>query len=246
MCLRQEIYDQGQFLFRWRSYFPLIFIGFIVLVILLNPAERAATGSTTYRALMCLFLSLAGLAMRVYTVGHVPGRTSGRNTKKQLADKLNTTGVYSVVRHPLYLGNFIVGLGIVLFTGIWWLSAVYSLSFYLYYERIMVAEEEFLRSRFGAAFERWSVDTPAFFPRMTGYVKPDLPFCFRTVLKREYPGLLAMLLSFTLIDAVMVLAEGHAMKVHSLWLYLLSGGAVIYLVLKTLKKNTRILHIPGR
>lgn len=246
MCLRQEIHDQGQFLFRWRSYFPLFFIGFMVLVILLHPAKRAVTGSPTYRALICLFLSLGGLGVRVYTVGHVPGRTSGRNTKKQLADRLNTTGLYSVIRHPLYLGNFVIGLGTVLYTGIWWMSAVYTLSFYLYYERIMVAEEEFLRNRFGSDFERWSKKTPAFIPRLKGFQKPRLSFCLRTVLKREYPGFLAILLLFALLDAVMNFTDGRVLYVHPLWLSLLPGGAFVYLVLRTLKRRTRILHVPGR
>ena len=32
--------------------------------------------------------------------------TSGRNTHDQVADSLNTSGIYSIVRHPLYVGNF--------------------------------------------------------------------------------------------------------------------------------------------
>ncbi|MGC9453013.1 MAG: methyltransferase family protein, partial [Oceanipulchritudo sp.] len=50
--------------------------------------------------------------------------TSGRNTKQQVAYSLNTTGFYSVVRNPLYLGNFFMYLGIALFTHHWWLVLV--------------------------------------------------------------------------------------------------------------------------
>lgn len=246
MCLRQEIHDQGQFLFRWRSYFPLLFMAFMVAAIMANPAGRIDSNQAWYRAMACLSLSLGGLVVRVHTVGHVPGRTSGRNTKIQLAERLNTTGLYSVVRHPLYLGNYLAGLGLVFYTGIWWMAAVYTLSFYLYYERIMVAEEEFLRGRFGSSFEQWSAATPAFLPRLGRFKKPDLAFCLRTVLKREYPGPFATLLTFTLLDAVMAASQGHGMRVNIIWIYLLSGGALVYLVLRTLKRRTRILHVPGR
>ena len=123
---------------------------------------------------------------------------------------------------------------------------MYTLSFYLYYERIMVAEEEFLRNRFGSDFERWSEKTPAFIPRLKGFQKPRLSFCLRTVLKREYPGFLAILLLFALLDAVINFTDGRVLYVHPLWLSLLPGGAVVYLVLRTLKRRTRILHVPGR
>lgn len=46
------------------------------------------------------------------TIGQVPKGTSGRNTSQQVADTLSTDGVYSVVRHPLYLGNFLMCMGV--------------------------------------------------------------------------------------------------------------------------------------
>ena len=245
MALKEEFRNQGQFFFRWRSYFPLIFACFMVLVVLSEtrwPGARPAPE----RTLAALFVSFLGLALRVYTIGHVPARTSGRNTKKQLAEKLNTTGLYSVVRHPLYLGNYFAGLGIVLFTGVWWLTVVYTLVFYLYYERIMVAEEEFLMCRFNETFQRWSDDTPAFWPRLSGFVRPELPFCFRTVLKREYPGFLASILSFALLDAAMSYSNAHIWKVRPFLAILLSGCVVLCLALRFLKKQTRVLHVSGR
>ncbi|MGB8874133.1 MAG: hypothetical protein WCC75_12145, partial [Desulfobaccales bacterium] len=44
--------------------------------------------------------------------GLPPRGTSGRNTQGQVAETLNTTGIYSLVRNPLYLGNFLIWLGL--------------------------------------------------------------------------------------------------------------------------------------
>jgi len=74
-------------------------------------------------------VSCVGLGTRILTIGHTPQRTSGRNTKAQVAETLNTTGLYSMLRQPLYLGNFFMGLGLAFFAHLWWLTLLYSLVF---------------------------------------------------------------------------------------------------------------------
>ena len=64
-------------------------------------------------------LTLSGLALRAYTVCTTPKGTSGRNTARQVADHLNTKGIYSVVRHPLYLANYLIWAGILLLLILW-------------------------------------------------------------------------------------------------------------------------------
>ena len=63
-----------------------------------------------------IIISFLGEAIRIFTVAYTPAGTSGRNTKQQLADTLNTTGIYSLLRHPLYLGNFFMFLDTFIFT----------------------------------------------------------------------------------------------------------------------------------
>jgi len=147
-------------------------------------------------------VSFAGFLIRCITIGYVPEGTSGRNTKQQRADRLNTTGMYSVVRHPLYLGNFLIILGMMMFTQVWWIVLISVLMFWIYYERIIFAEEEFLRKKFGNLFLEWAEKTPAFLPRIKKWQKPDLPFSFRTVLNREYTGFFIITSSFTLLEII--------------------------------------------
>ena len=44
---------------------------------------------------------------------------------------------------------------------VWWLPVIYSLAFWIYYERIMFAEEAFLRQKFGETYRRWAATTPS-------------------------------------------------------------------------------------
>ena len=96
--------------------------------------------------------SVLGFLVRFYTIGTTPKGTSGRNTKEQVADVLNSSGMYSMVRHPLYLGNYLIWLGISLASFNIYFAVIMSLLFWLYYERIMFAEERFLERKFGDDF----------------------------------------------------------------------------------------------
>jgi protein-S-isoprenylcysteine O-methyltransferase Ste14 len=92
----------------------------------------------------CFLISLLGLSVRVFTVGAAPRGTSGRSTRKPRAVVLNTTGMYSIVRHPLYTGNYLIALGTSLFSRTWALPIIVSLAFILHYQRVIFCEEEYL------------------------------------------------------------------------------------------------------
>ncbi len=245
MPLKEEFVRSGDWLFRRRSYLPLV-LALIFALGILYGGRRIAGAAGTGRALVCLAVSSLGLALRIFTVGHAPAGTSGRNTEGQIAEVLNSTGMYSVVRHPLYLGNFFMWLGISMYSGLWWAVVVTILIFEVYYERIMFAEEEFLRGRFGEDYENWARNTPAFFPHLRKWKKPQLPFSARNVLKREYSGFFAMICSFTFIDVLLNLEAKQGPAPNLFWRVAMAAGLVIYIVLRTLKKKTRLLSVDGR
>jgi protein-S-isoprenylcysteine O-methyltransferase Ste14 len=84
--------------------------------------------------ILCLFVSFFGFFIRCYTIGYVPEGTSGRNEKNQKADSLNTDGIYSLMRNPLYFGNFFMYLGVTMFVRLWWVCLIYGLLFMIYTE----------------------------------------------------------------------------------------------------------------
>ena len=71
--------------------------------------EKDAISYNLTEEMIFLAVSLLGEAIRIITVGHAPRNTSGRNTTEgQVADVINTSGIYSIIRHPLYVGNFLL------------------------------------------------------------------------------------------------------------------------------------------
>jgi hypothetical protein len=186
------------------------------------------------------------LFFRILVVGHTPQNTSGRNTREQIAEVLNTTGWYSVVRHPLYLGNYLMGLGIALFPFVWWMPVIYTLSFALYYERIMVAEEDFIRDKFGEDFEKWSEVTPGFFPAFSKWDSPSLEFSFKNILRREYSSLFALVLCFSILDLIGNYLVEQRFYLVPVWNNLFWITLAVYLILRTLKRHTTMLDVKGR
>lgn len=154
--------------------------------------------------------------------------------------------MYALVRHPLYLGNYLMWLGPALFPRSWSVAAIVTLVFWLYYERIMLAEEEFLRRRFGEAYERWAAVTPAFIPALRRWQPPALPFSLRNVLRREYSGVFGVVATFTALEVLSDLFATGRLTLDRLWAGLFGAALVLYLVLRTLKRSTTLLNVEGR
>jgi hypothetical protein len=195
---------------------------------------------------LCLVIAFVGLGVRAATVGFVPARTSGRNTATQVADALNTTGMYSVVRHPLYLGNAITLLGVTMLFACWWLVLIVLLAFGLYYERIMLAEEDFLRRQFGESFEAWAARVPAVIPNPRGWQRPALPFSLRTVIRREYHGAVGILATFAVMHYLGDLAIARQLNPDPRAVGYAIVAALVFSVCRYLKKRTGVLRVQGR
>ena len=246
MPLREEFQKSGNLLFKGRSYFPLI-LGAIFLIALRNfryPYHQHYLDRLW--EFLCLAVSFFGLWIRAYALGYVSKGTSGRTTSQPSADSINTSGIYSIVRHPLYLGNFFIWLGITLSIHVWWFTMIAVLLFWIYYERIMFAEEEFLRGKFGDTYLKWAEKTPAFIPSLKNWQPPSLPFSFKMVLRREYSGFFAIIVAFTVLDFIEESFVHHQLEIDWVWLVMFLIGLTVYLTLRTLKKKTKLLNVEGR
>ena len=113
-----------------------------------RPGARAAGSTSPGKAAACCWRWADSACARRRSAS-CPATPRGAIPAGRWPSTLNTSGLYSVVRHPLYLGNYLMWLGVALFSRTWWAPVIVSLVFWLYYERIMFAEEEFLRRQFG-------------------------------------------------------------------------------------------------
>lgn len=233
MALREELKVQGDFLFRYRSYFPLLLLVIGLVMIMF------AKGSQSWMEDPAIFVGLLGLFIRVNAVGYSGKNTSGRNTDQgQVADMLNTKGLYSIIRNPLYVGNYFMWLGIAMLSCSLWFVGVFTLIFWIYYERIVYAEEEFLRNKFGEVYLQWAASTPIFIPFKLKWQKSDSPFLWRKVLKQEKNGFLALFLVFFLFELLGQWRETQQWIISKPWLLIMVIISTIsYILIKLLKKR---------
>ena len=216
-------------------------------IIMMYMGNRQAILFDMRDELVFLGVSFFGQFIRILTVGYTPRNTSGRNTiSGQIADEINVTGIYSLLRHPLYLGNFFMWLGPVLFLRSVCFTIVFGLLYWLYYERIMFAEEQYLRRKFGDIYDKWSETVHSFIPYSFKYIPAKLPFSVRNVLKREYNSFFSVFVIFTLLDLFRNYILSEQIYLTGMWIYLFASAFVIWIVVRTIHKGTRWLEVKGR
>lgn len=105
------------------------------------------------RIIAGFMIAALGQAWRIYAAGVI-------YKNKRLA----TTGAYSLVRHPLYLGNFLILAGFTLACANGAVVAVVALFLLFYYPAAIRYEDHKLQGLFGEEWQAWGTRTPAMFP----------------------------------------------------------------------------------
>lgn len=239
--------DSGHadWLLRSRRYAPLLIVPVVALAVIgyAWPFDSLEFHETW--EIRCLLLSFVGLAIRMLAAGHMPGNSSGPENSR-LTSTLNTDGLFSIVRHPRYLADFGIGLGVVLIPFVWWLPVIYSLAFCLYFTRIIGIEEEGLRKKFGKRFDEWAAVTPALFPRLSQWRPANRPFSIRTALKHEHPGLFIVIALHSSIEWLEHLILDRRVMLEVFWIVLAVVGLTAYLLVRHLEKHTHVLNVQPR
>lgn len=170
-------------------------------MIIKNPGLFFDT-SITILEILAISICLIGLIIRICTVGFTPANTSVRNKDGgQVADIVNTTGNYIIARHPLYLRNSFMWLGISFLTGDIWFLLAFSLAYWIYYECILNAEEQFLIRKFGEKFTLWASTRPAFIPIFSKWTSANLTLVGKRYLKKKRTVFLRYFFWFQLLIA---------------------------------------------
>lgn len=248
MALIHSLEKNGNILFKYRGQIPVVLFALAIPVVYFTDYQFVEYDDTMFWVLLiiCSLISFIGQAIRGIAIGTSNKHTSGRNTKEQVAEALNTKGIYSMVRHPLYLGNYFMWIGIVMYTFNIWYVAVVSLLFWLYYERIMFAEERFLERKFGKEYVDWSMTVPAFWPSGKNYVKNPIPFSMKTILRREYSGITATIIGFLFVDLLRNFFADGSLEWKNNYTIVLVVALSITLILRTLKHKTKVLFEADR
>jgi protein-S-isoprenylcysteine O-methyltransferase Ste14 len=171
----------GNFLFHYRNgLFPLVYA-------LLFLKSRPVVGDYRLAAVLGFFVALAGQFLRAVTIGLEYIIRGGRG-RQVYAEKLVQGGIFAHCRNPLYVGNFVILLGIgiasnsSLFLGI-------GMPFFAFaYCAIIAAEENYLRNKFGKEFDDYCARVNRLVPNFSGLGQTltGMKFNWRRLITAEY------------------------------------------------------------
>lgn len=159
----------GNLFFKWRSYTPIPLL--IAMLVLARP--------TLLTIVAGMLIAATGELTRIWAVSYAGGAT---RTLTPGVGRLITGGPFGHVRNPLYLGNFLLSLGLLvaawpakwsfMVTGsfeIPWLLPVFLTAFATQYGFIVALEEDTLRASLGQVFADYCKTVPRWLPRLASY-----------------------------------------------------------------------------
>jgi len=154
----------GQFFFKHRSYTP---IPLLLAVLIL--ADTTWTSFLTGLTIMFL-----GESMRFWGVLYAGSAT--RTTGEVGAGRLVTDGPFAHVRNPLYVGNFLLSLGLTVMSRAWmpWMLLVFLFLFGIQYAFIVKEEEGFLAKQFGDQYAEYCQHVPRWILKIRGFTNSEL------------------------------------------------------------------------
>ena len=236
----------GDFLFKYRGQIPILLFLLVIPFILKTDYTLFSEKTIQINNTTSIIISFFGIIIRFYTVGKTPAGTSGRNRNKQIANKLNTKGTYSITRNPLYFGNYLIWLGISIYSLNTYFTILISFFFFMYYGKIIETEEKYLLKKFGNTFIKWKKKTPRFFPSFNYYKAEKYSFSVKTILKREYSSILATIFSFFYISTLINIKTHSDYLINKQWLITLLITSILTIILRMIKKKTSFLDQKGR
>lgn len=154
---------------------PLGFVTAILFLMFSKPSwQTIAIGAP---------IALCGVAIRAWASGHLRKNA-----------ELAISGPYAYTRNPLYLGSFVLAVGVVICGGSWWLAALLLGFFLAVYVPVMQAEAAHMHELFPRDFAAYEQNVPLFLPRLTPWQRSAARFDQQLYLKyREYRALLGLL-----------------------------------------------------
>lgn len=188
----------GQWFFRHRNaLFPVIFVlvvPFCRPAVILGPAWDRALG------LAGVVVALAGELVRLATIGFQYIERGGRN-KQIYASFLAQRGMYGLSRNPMYVGNILIAIGLVMVAGS---PSVYLLllPFFLFvYWAIIRAEETYLLGRFGDDYARYCAQVNRWLPTWRNVERAfaNMRYDWRPAVRKELSTITGLLTALILL-----------------------------------------------
>ena len=161
----------GNFFFKYRNW---IFIIFYAALFIPSPplfsSNRFGENYYWLPIISGLVITVTGQLIRGATIG-LAYIVRGGKDGKPYADGLVTEGIFTHCRNPLYVGNILMLLGVGILANSLFYTAVMMPIFLFIYQAIVLAEENFLRGKFGPGFDAYCKAVNRWIPNLSGIGK---------------------------------------------------------------------------
>jgi len=181
----------GDFLFRWRGELAIPLI--IAAVALAEPLGRTFA--------LGLAITIAGEGIRLSALRHIGPKS--RRKARSGSHTIVRSGPYGWTRNPLYLGNFVMTVGLLVATNRPALYLVGTALFFVHYMLIIKAEETALSKQFGEDYQRYLREVPRLLPLPPREkVAGPAPYTLSDIFMPEVNTIVTFEIAFALVGAV--------------------------------------------
>lgn len=234
----------GNFFFKYRNW---VFILFYAALFLPSPTlfSKDVFGENYlwYPIAAGLIITVTGQLIRGLTIG-LAYIVRGGKEGKPYADGLVTTGIFSHCRNPLYVGNILMLLGVgILANSLFYVGIMIPLFLFIY-QAIVLAEENFLRGKFGSGFDAYSRDVNRWWPKISGLLSTVRSMEFkwkRWILKEHTTQYIWLAGIFLILFLQYPEISNHETDVRNQYIIIsLALLTFIYIMIRILKKTGRM------
>lgn len=161
----------GNFFFKHRNWLFIFFYGALFIPSWpIVSKEKCGVDYLWWPIITGLIVTIGGQLIRGLTIGLAYIVRGGREGKPY-AEGLVTDGIFNHCRNPLYVGNILMLLGVGILANSLLYVAVVIPVFLFIYQAIVLAEEDFLRKKFGSGFDEYCKKVNRWFPDFRGLGK---------------------------------------------------------------------------
>jgi protein-S-isoprenylcysteine O-methyltransferase Ste14 len=235
----------GNFFFKYRNYlFIFLYIALFIPSPDLFTPEVFGEQYYFWPITIGLIVTVTGQLIRGASIGLVYIVRGGKD-KKVYAEDLVTQGMFNHGRNPLYVGNILMLVGVGILCNSLLYMTVFIPLFLFIYQAIVLAEEKFLRGKFGAQFDAYCTRVNRWLINPTGLGNTFRTHDFnakRWILKEyntQFVWLVGIVLILLLLYPQLTNHDEHVR--NTLLPIILAALTVVYLTVKYLKKSKKLV-----
>lgn len=236
----------GNFFFKYRNW---IFIIFYAALFVPSPpifsAEKFGENYYWWPVIIGLIITVKGQLIRGLTIG-LAYIVRGGKEGKPYAEGLVTDGIFNHCRNPLYVGNILMLLGVGILANSLFYVGIMIPVFLFIYQAIVLAEENFLRGKFGSGFDEYCKKVNRWIPSLKGIGKTlsSMEFKWKRWILKEHTTQYIWLAGIILLLFLNYPQFSHndTEERNRLLIICLSSLTLLYILVRWLKKSGRMVE----